>query len=287
MVITLIFCGAGVFAEEAKPKGIAEQILVEMEDGAVTVGEFQKRIDYLVAKGSLDITDLAAKERFLDSFISTRLFSRSARLLKINERSDVATEINDAVDNVLADYYLREHVLNSIRVSEEEIRAYIDKNREAYKKRPSVRARQILVKTKKGETPDGLKNARRKAEEILAKARDGEDFARLVDAYSQDRRTRKKGGDMGYIPNGKMGGEFDEIVFNMKPGEISPVIKTDSGFGIFKVEDLRPAEKLPLADIRPMVISILKNSKESAALEDMTKELSARYKVKTNKELLK
>jgi parvulin-like peptidyl-prolyl isomerase len=287
IVLTLIFWGTAVFAEDAKTRGIAEQILIEMEDSAVTLGEFQKRIDYLSAKGSLDMTDLSAKEQFLDGFIGTRLFARAARLLKINERGDVVTEINDAIDNVLADYYLREHVLNSIRVSEEEIRAYIEKNRETLEKRSSVRTRQVLIKTKKGETPEGLKNARSKADEILIKARAGEDFTKLVDVYSEDKRTKKNGGDMDYVSKGKMGREFDEIIFNMKPGEISPVIKTKSGFGIFKVEDLKPSGKLPLADIRPMIISILKNSKEAAAVESMTKELSARYKVRTNKDLLK
>ncbi|MEF9427252.1 MAG: peptidyl-prolyl cis-trans isomerase [Candidatus Mariimomonas ferrooxydans] len=228
-----------------------------------------------------------AKERFLKDIIRARLFVREAKRLKMDEQSEVASAIKGAIDGVLTKYYLKEHVLNKIRVTDEEIKAYIEKNAECFQKPETVRVRQILIKVSKDAAPDDMETARKKAEEILARAKAGEDFIRLVEVYSEDKKGRKRGGDMDYVKKGRMGKEFDALVFNLKPGELSPVIKTRKGFSIFKVEGKKPARKLTIKDVRPLVTTRLKTEKERTATEKLMRELMERYKVRIHGELLK
>ncbi len=75
--------------------------------------------------------------------------------------------------------------------------------------------------------------------------------------------------------------------FYMTPGELSPVIKTRKGFSIFKVEGKKPARKLTIKDVRPLVTTRLRTEKERTATEKLMRELMNRYKVKIHEEFLK
>lgn len=104
-----------------------------------------------------------------------------------------------------------------------------------------VRARHILISTidKATNTPlpeEKKAEAKKKAEEILAKAKAGDDFAELAKEYSEDPGSKDNGGEytFGY---GKMVPEFETAAFSLKPGEISDLVETNFGYHIIKVEE--------------------------------------------------
>jgi parvulin-like peptidyl-prolyl isomerase len=81
------------------------------------------------------------------------------------------------------------------------------------------------------------KVARSKAEDILKRARGGEDFAKLADEYSSDPGSKGKGGDLGWFGKGRMMESFEKTAFELKPGDISDIVETPYGFHIIKVEE--------------------------------------------------
>lgn len=83
---------------------------------------------------------------------------------------------------------------------------------------------------------DGDALAKKKAEDLLAQIKGGADFAKLARENSDDPGSAVKGGDLGFFKRGMMVPEFDEAVFNLKPGEVTQTpIKTDFGYHIIKV----------------------------------------------------
>jgi peptidyl-prolyl cis-trans isomerase D len=105
-----------------------------------------------------------------------------------------------------------------------------------------------------------VEEIRKRAEEIQALAKKGEDFASLAERHSEG-PTAEKGGDLGYFPRGKMVKEFEDTAFSLKPGEISSVVRTQFGFHIIKVEDVKAERTQSLEEVRKSVESTLRDQK--------------------------
>src|SRR5512138_1163292 len=102
-------------------------------------------------------------------------------------------------------------------VSPDDVRRYYEDNEQQYSTPEQVRASHILLKTQ--DKDDAA--VKKQAEDLLAKAKAGADFAKLATQYSEDEATKVKGGDLDFFPKGQMVPEFDKVAFSLKPGEIS------------------------------------------------------------------
>jgi foldase protein PrsA len=115
-------------------------------------------------------------------------------------------------------------------VTETDLKAYYDKNKETFATTPKeVKASHILLKTKV------------EAEAVLAELKAGKDFATLAKEKSQDPGSKDNGGDLGFFPRGKMNTGFETAAFGLAKGEMSGVVEAESGFHIIKVTDIKEA----------------------------------------------
>ena len=92
---------------------------------------------------------------------------------------------------------------------------------------------------------------RKLAEDILKRARDGEDFAKLAKEFSEDPASKERGGDTGTFPRGlpQVPPEFEARAFSLEPNQVGDIVTTQAGYHIIKLLEKKPAKKLELAEV--------------------------------------
>ncbi|WKV13575.1 SurA N-terminal domain-containing protein [Marivirga harenae] len=112
----------------------------------------------------------------------------------------------------------------------------------------SVKASHILIEAE-DDSDVADANAKREAQEVLQKARSGQDFAELAKDNS-DGPSATRGGDLGWFKEGQMVDEFNEAVFNYSgTGVINKLIKTQYGYHVIKVTEEKTAKTYKIATI--------------------------------------
>jgi peptidyl-prolyl cis-trans isomerase D len=138
-----------------------------------------------------------------------------------------------------------------VNVTEADLKAYYEQNVSRWTQAEERRARHILVKAEKELPAAEREKAKAKAEKLLAEVRaKPASFAALAKAESDDSGSAAQGGDLGFFGRGSMVKPFEDAVFAMKPGEISPVIETDFGYHIIQLSELRGGDKKPFEAVR-------------------------------------
>lgn len=127
--------------------------------------------------------------------------------------------------------------ITEVEITEEEIAAYYEENKEDYKKAPSARYHYVrfAMEPSERDEEDILETANMIHQELM----DGEDFAILASEFSQDPSNAEQGGDLGFFGRGRMVPEFEEKAFSMEIGEISEPVRSQFGWHIIKLTDTR------------------------------------------------
>lgn len=129
---------------------------------------------------------------------------------------------------------LREREVNArVVVTDAEVDNFLANNPEALSAEEYDIAH-ILLRAPEGASPEQIGKLRAKADEIMARLRSGDDFSRLAAAYS-DAPDSTKGGMIGWRSLNRLPGLFADAVRNLRPGEVSPVLRSAAGLHVVKL----------------------------------------------------
>ncbi len=84
-----------------------------------------------------------------------------------------------------------------------------------------------------------VEDVKRRLNEFRERIREGDDFSTLAIMYSDDPGSARNGGDLGFVSRGELFRDFEAVVFNLEPGEVSDVFSTQAGYHIAKLEERR------------------------------------------------
>lgn len=179
---------------------------------------------------------------------------RDANLTMASYRQSLSNQIRR---QMLLQQYMsraRQESSSTVKVTEDEMRQFFEAQRASLENRPaSIEFTQVVLEPEPSDSANAAALAR--AKEIRQMAVSGQqDFETLAKRFSQDPGSAQKGGDLGWFRRGDMVPAFSDAAYAMRPGQISPVVKTSFGYHIIRLDRIRGAErKASHILIRPQV----------------------------------
>ncbi len=226
---------------------LAKSIIEEMIDVEVMVQRAKADTSITVADADLTNTVEQQMKRLRDNFKTEGEFTAALKGGGFGNIEEYKRWLTDqarrrALQERLVAKMKQDGKMISVAVSEEEITEAFGRERERLPKRPAtVTFRQIVVPTLASEA--AKKVAYAKAESIYKDLTTGGDFEKIAKRVSEDSGSAVQGGDLGWSRRGQMVPAFDEMMFILPPGQISPIVETQFGFHIIRVDRVQPAER--------------------------------------------
>lgn len=221
-------------------QGLAEQKILLAEAEKAKVKITQAEVDSVLKQ---QYNSAGGEEKFLEM-----LEKEGADFEQFKKDLREGLIIQRHVETVLADV---------MRVSEEQIQ-------EAYQEEKAT-VQHILLMTQ-GKSEAEKQVIRKKMEDILARAKKGEDFDALAKKFSEDPGSKDRGGLYANFERGDMVKPFEDAAFSVPVGQISDVVETQYGYHILKIVE-RKGETRPLDEVRAELESKVKMRNQRKQME--------------------
>ncbi len=269
---------------------LVDRVAAVVNNDVITLSELEKRAAPELARVDQEVTGpdraqkrAAALKRTLDTMIDEKLVDNELKELKVSIGDK---EVDAAVDEVKKSYNLTddqlqqavaregysmaeyreqmrkqigryklisEKVRKNVKVSDADVKSEYDRMTRAEGEDYEVHVRHILIAVPRTASQAQVDQARRKAAAVAVEAREpGVDFAQLAKKRSEG-SSSTDGGDLGFFKRGTMVPEFERVAFNLKTGEVSEPVRTQFGWHVLKLEEIRKLGMKPLAEVRPEI----------------------------------
>lgn len=224
----------------AAPATSADADPVIVSAGTVTIrrSDFEAAVKTLPAEYQTFAMG-PGKKQFADDYLRMKLLAAEGMKANLDKSPEVTKQLELMRENLVATEELK-RIEGTITITDTELKKAYDDNKKDYQQ---VKARHILIAFKgspaaqKGKKPLTDAEAKTKADDLRKKLVAGADFAEMAKKESDDVESGKNGGDLGAFGHGQMVPEFEKAAFSAKPGEITPVVKTQFGYHIIKVDE--------------------------------------------------
>ncbi|MEO8011260.1 MAG: peptidylprolyl isomerase [Dokdonella sp.] len=257
LFISLVVAALTIFAHADTSAAMlqADTIVAERGGAVVTLADVDAALLKLPKGKRADMMNSPRRiEDTISQLLLTRQLANSAREQKIDEDTDVKRAIELAAEGVLGTQYILMY-REALNLGDVELlaRERYDANPSAFDMPEYVSAYHILIDTEKrtdAEAAELIEELRQRAQK--------EDFIQLVKEYSDDPSKSFNDGLIADAATDKMAAEFAEAAANLqKPGEISPVVKTQFGYHILKLDSRKAATPRSWDEVKDQAVARL------------------------------
>ena len=228
-------------------------VIARVGERMITLGDFKK---YLERNSGTDLSQLGPEvaSALVDQYVEEIVLSEyaashgveiPAEKIAAAVRNEPGATVIEKRDSMRRQRLIGDLTADAPQPTDADIQAYYDQHLNDFRSRERVKVRQILVHD------EDLANT------IQGKLRKGSAFEELSAEHSLAPNA-KKGGEIGFVSRGELPKMFEDEIFALKPGTVSGVIRTDSSFHIFKVDEHRPPGTLDLPTATPVIRERLK-----------------------------
>ncbi|MDD9892992.1 MAG: peptidylprolyl isomerase [Gammaproteobacteria bacterium] len=236
------------------PAAYAEKVLGTVNGVEITEAQYQYRL--ASSPPQLQQQEATIRGRLFRDMVLREVLLQESERLNIAKEDEVQKQLAEIRKNVLVRTLVDRITEQASQVSDAELQAYYNANKNQFALPPQIRASHILVETQA------------EAEAIVKALNNGADFATLAKDKSIG-PSGTSGGDLGMFGQGQMVPEFEQAAFALKVGEISQPVETQFGFHVIKVTDHSGSKTQSFAEAKEEVRSKLVTEKLDQALIDL------------------
>ena len=267
--VALLICSLLILGG-CKQKG---DVIAKVGSDSITVEDFSERLMSAPPAYQAYINTEPGRKQFVDLLVREKLILESAKQAGINKREEYKNslesfkaeqkkQLKDYEDGLMIEMYLKDVQENMITASEDEINKYYEEHKEDFTNPIAVVAKHILVPT------------REEAEIAFDRINKGESFDKVAQEMSTDKVSAQRGGQIGPFRRGELVKEFEEVVFNLKKGEISEIVETPFGLHIITKVSEEKLQPIPEDVAKVEIKSIIEKTKFEKWFEDRKKKLN-------------
>lgn len=242
------------------------KILAIVEGQKITQNDVNIFIHRLGHQQAPQFQNPEGQKRILDELINQELFLADAKLNQLEQTEEFKNELEKMKDVILTQLNISK-LMGSVAVSEEEMKKYFEENKAKYVTAEEANTSHILVGSE-----EECYNIHK---EILDEKISFEDAAKK---YSKC-PSKENGGNLGSFPRGKMVPEFEEAAFNMTEKEISKPVKTQFGYHLIRLNQLKKAEERKFEDVKKAIQNELITAKQHEIYSNKVNDLHQKFTI--------
>lgn len=285
---------------------VVDKIAIIVNNEIITMGEIDRMLAPVYARYRTvytDQRDLAkkmqeARKRVIDQLIEDKLIVSEAKRRNVQiDDKEIAAKLKETMGQfatqkeftkALLEQHLtlrelknkyREQMMSRrlidgkigsrIMVGPVEVHTYYNGHIEDFVQPGRVTMRDILIRPK---GPDDVARAESLARELDRRLDAGERFTDLAKTYS-DGPGAAEGGLVKTVKQGDLLPEIEKVVFSLKAGEVSGVVKSPLGFHLFMVEEVVPQRTLGVKEAYKEIEELIFREKIRREMKDWLAEL--------------
>jgi len=249
----------------------------------VSPAEKKKLMDRIIHNFLLleeaEVRNLMVTEKQLDQQLEElkKQFKKEEEFYRSLEKNriDLAAFREEIRKSLLIQMITDQEIKAHLKLTADMLENYYRDNIDKMKTPPMIRARHILVSFEKNSSRE---EAEKKAGDLYQKLQEGEKFERLAQDHS-DCPSAAKGGDLGFFSRGQMVPEFEKAAFGLPRGQAGGPVKTQFGFHIIQVTDVREEATLNYPEAKPYIEKILYQREGHRIMEKLTRQLRKEARV--------
>lgn len=244
------------------------KVLAKVEGMEITEGDVNNFLRDLGPQMASQFQSEEGIKRLVEELVNQKLLYLDAKENKLDESDEFQELLKETNEKLLASFALTK-LVSEIEVTEEGLKGYYNENIDNYKKPETAVASHILVESEE------------KAKEILKEINEGLEFAEAAEKYSTC-PSKSVGGELGEFARGQMVPEFEDAAFKMEAGTISEPVKTQFGYHIIKLMEVKPEGVEEFEDIKPQLEEQYTRLKQQERYLSRIIALAKKYKVDFN-----
>lgn len=241
-----------------------DKILAVVNGEEIKQSEVDNFIQALGYRGA-QFNNPEGKQRLTDELINRKLLFFDAKKSGLDKDEIYVKEVKKQSEELLKDFAMA-NIINSVRVSDEDLKEYYENHKDNFKVQPTFTASHILVES------EDLAN------EIKEKIDNDGDFAQLAKEYSTC-PSKEQGGDLGTFQQGQMVKEFENALIENEIGDIVGPVKTQFGYHIINIKDKTEGKVKSFEEAKNEVKQTLLQLRQQQAYIDATDKLQKEYKI--------